>query len=271
LLVTVIAGVAVILVGATYAINRGSFMVPLVALATAYSVHVRRLSITSLGTTAAVLLVLSIVSGQYRSGEATAAELVESREKREDVLVPKEFGNAVQVYANAPQFAAFLLEAGERGEQRFSPRVLLGSFLYSVPVLGKPFREESGPTIYNRLIYREPDIVDQIIPFEAEVWLCLGPVGLVVAFLLLGAIVGRLQHAFEAARTTFESYALQFTAIWATFLVQGSLAVVSQVFVFFGWPIYVYAFLRPWFRPAGRRAPSPESPSGSSRLLQVKA
>lgn len=262
LLSTLLVAVAVILVGATYAINRGSFIVPLVALAAAYSVHVRRLSIGALGTTAALLLLLAIVSGQYRSGEATTAELVESRQKREDVLVPKELGAEVQVYASAPQFAAFLLEAGERGEQRFSPRVLLASLLYPVPILGKPFRDESGPAIYNRLIYGEADILDQIIPFEAEVWLCLGPSGLLLAFLALGIAMARLQRAFDRAQGAFDSYAVQFMAVWAGFLIQGSLAVVSQVFVFFGWPIYTYLLLRPWLRSSvpGSSEPAGERP-----------
>ncbi|GEJ58163.1 hypothetical protein [Anaeromyxobacter diazotrophicus] len=257
LLASALAAAAMILVGATYAFNRGSFVVPLVALAAAYSFHVRRLSMGALVSMALLLLGLSAVFGQYRRGEATPAELLEGGGQRENVL-PKDPLGEVQVYGSAPQFAGFLLEAGERGERRFSPRVLLGSLMYPVPVLGKPFREESGPVIFNRLIYRESDIVDQIIPFQAEVWLSLGPVGLLAAFLLLGALLARLQRAFDAAQTTFDSYAIQFTAIWATFLIQGSLAVVSQVFVYFALPIYGYMLVRRWLR---RWEPDEESPT----------
>jgi len=132
-----------------------------------------------------------------------------------------------------------------------------------VPILGKSVRDQSGPAIYNRLIYGEPDIADQVIPFEAEVWLSLGPLGLIAAFLLLGALISRLQRAFDAADNAFDSYAIQFTAIWATFLIEGSLAVVSQVFVYFAWPLYAYALARPLLRSPSRGAapPGPVAPS----------
>jgi hypothetical protein len=242
--VTAVTAGAVAIVGATYSLNRAAFIVPLVAMAAAYSAHVRHLSWPALAVLGSLMGALAVVPGQYRSSHMTAAELAQSKSARRDVFFGGDLGDQLQVYGSAPQFTGYLLEAAERNNERFTPSSLLASLLSPVPILGKAFRDSSGPALYNRLIYGNDGIADQNIPFEGEVYLCLGPAGLVGAFLLIGAAIGRLQRSFSRAATAFESYALQFTATWVAFLVQGSLAAMAQVFVFFFWPIYGYALLR---------------------------
>lgn len=239
-----VAGVAVATVGATYSFNRAAFMVPLVAMAAAYSIRVRRLSVRAIALLVLVLGALAVVPGAYRSGDLTAAELARNRAARKDMLVSQDLGAQLQVYGNAPQFAGYLLEAAAGGQERFGPGVLVGSLLSPVPIVGKAFRDRSGPAAYNRLIYGNTGIQDQIIPFEGEVYLCLGPLGLVAAFVLVGVFISWLQRAFARAPSAFDGYALQFTATWVVFLVQGSLSAVAQVFTYFLWPIYGYALLR---------------------------
>jgi hypothetical protein len=58
---------------------------------------------------------------------------------------------------------------------------------------------------------------------------------------LLGFLLAGLQAGFDAARGAFQTYAYQYSAIWATFLVVGSLEVVSQIVVYFFWPIFTFA------------------------------
>jgi hypothetical protein len=252
--VTNATAVAVVIVGATYSFNRAAFLVPLLAMAAAYSVHVGRLSLGVLAVLGSLLAGLAWVQGQYRTSDLKAAELARSDSARSQVFLSGDLGTQVQVYANAPQFAAFLLEAVERNNEHFGPGVLLGSLLSPVPIVGKGFRDSSGGVIYNRLIYSSIDSADQIIPFEAEVYLCLGPAGLAAAFLLMGVVIARLQRSFDRAATAFDSYALQYTSMWVIFLVQGSLAAVSQTFVFFLWPIYGYALYRSWPQTARQQA-----------------
>lgn len=251
---TIGAAVGVAIVGATYSFNRAAFVVPLVAMAATYSVHVRRLSFPTLAATASFLAVLAIVPGRYRAANMTAAELAQSKVARREVFVPEEHDlrDQVQVYATAPQFTGYLLEASERSNEKFTPGVLAASLLSPVPIVGKAFRESSGPAIYNRLIYGNTGIADQNIPFEGEVYLCLGPAGLLAAFALIGLAVERLQRSFARAASAFDSYALQFTGVWIAFLVPGSLAAMAQIFVFFFWPIYGYALLRLSRRAASR-------------------
>jgi hypothetical protein len=205
---------------------------------------VRRLSLQTLVLLGLPIAALAVLPGQYRSSDVTAAELVRNGAARRDVFLSHDLGSQVQTYASAPQFTGYLLETAAGSHERFSPGVLLGSLLSPVPILGKGFRDMSGPAVYNRLIYGNVDVVDQIIPFEAEVYLCLGPAGLVGAFVAIGLIIGRMQRSFDRAPSAVHAYVLQFTATWVAFLVQGSLAAVAQIFIYFFWPIYGYALLR---------------------------
>ena len=129
-------------------------------------------------------------------------------------------------------------------DQLGSGRMLLASLVYPVPVLGKAFRDESGVRLYNRMIYGDSGILDQIVPFQGELFLTFHVPGVVAGFAVLGMILARLQGAFERSRSGFWSYACQYTATWMAFLIQGSLAALSQIFVFFFWPIYVFVIVR---------------------------
>jgi hypothetical protein len=261
LALTALAAAGIVLVGATYQLNRASFVVPLLALTAAYSVHVRRLSLGALAATALLLALLAVPLGKYRTSDVTAADLARGTSGRDEVLRFDDLDMEIQVYASAPQFAGFLLETAQSGNERFTAGTLVSSVLSPVPILGKGFRESSGHSAYNRLIYGNTGIADQIAPFEAEVYLCLGPAGLVAAFLLLGAAIARLQRGFERASTAFDTYAIQFTAMWVAFLVQGSIASVAQIFVFFFWPIYGYVLLRAFLRPRGARGRALDRPA----------
>jgi hypothetical protein len=245
------AALGVALVGATYEFNRATSVVPIVAMLAAYSARVRPLPMRTLAAVALSLGALSVLSGTYRTGRATAEELAGSGSALREVFSLDDLHAQLQVYGNAPQFAGFLFERAEVSHERFTPSVILGSLLSPVPILGKGLRDNSGVAIYNRFIYGESDIIDQIIPFQAEVFLCLGPLGLAGAFLAVGYAMGRLQRAFDRAGSALDCYVIQFTAIWLAFLIQGSLASVAQTFVFFFWPIYAYLLLGPrWGEPS---------------------
>jgi hypothetical protein len=109
----------------------------------------------------------------------------------------------------------------------------------AVPVLGKPFRDGTGNAFYNGLLNRG-NAEDQIVPFAGQLFLSFHVVGVVVGFALLGAIICRLQNAFARSRTSLPMYVIQLTTIWLVFLVVGSLSVVSQIAIYFYWPIFLY-------------------------------
>ena len=124
---------------------------------------------------------------------------------------------------------------------------LLSGIAAPVPVLGKSFRDASGTGLYNGWIYGSADFHDQVIPFAGELYIDLRFVGVLVGFLMLGAIVARLQVGFVQATTALGAFVSQYVGMWLAFPIVGSAEVVSQIFVYFMWPVYVaigYSLLR---------------------------
>ena len=74
---------------------------------------------------------------------------------------------------------------------------------HQFPILGKPFRKNSGTAIYNRLIYGMLDAQDQIAPFQGEAFLDFHLAGVLVGFSVLGWIAFELQSAFTLSRSSF--------------------------------------------------------------------
>ena len=84
------------------------------------------------------------------------------------------FADNLQGYGNGPQFWAVIVQEVDKTGMRHS-EALVSSAMDPVPVLGKRFRNASGTDTYNELIYGEPDISDQILPFGAELYWNFGP------------------------------------------------------------------------------------------------
>ena len=240
-MVTATTVLALLVVNFNY--NRGTMLGPVLALAAASSVHVRRIPFKAVILAGAMVLSASFVFGWYRAtsleiGEVTASALADAW-RSEDVV---EF---VQIYASGPQMAAYLIESLEG--TFYYGKTLLPSLIYPVPVLGRPFREQSGPVLFNELIYGSADSLDQIIPLDGELYINLHLFGVAMGGALLGAYLAWLQGKFVSAPSPVESYAWLMIALWTVF--PGSLSVASQIYVYSFWPIYVYfavKTLRAW-------------------------
>jgi hypothetical protein len=99
--------------------------------------------------------------------------------------------------------------------------------------------------IFNRLIYGpDSNRADQVTPFEGELFLDFTVPGVLIGYALIGVAIAKVQRRFEGARDAFESYAWQYGAIWIGFLAVGSLAVFTQIALYFFWPVLAYALLR---------------------------
>jgi hypothetical protein len=131
---------------------------------------------------------------------------------------------------------AYLIESLE--DKFYYGKTLLPSLVYPIPVLGKPYRDISGPVIFNHLIYGDTDSIDQIIPLAGELYINFHLAGVVLGGMLLGSLLAWLHGKFLAAPSPVESYAWLMMALWTVF--PGSLSVTSQIYVYSFWPIYVY-------------------------------
>jgi hypothetical protein len=242
-IIAVTAGVVIVLLVANFNYNRGTMFGPLVGLAAAFSVHVWRIPFKGIVLAGMLALSLAFVFGLYRSTNLDITEL--SASAIADAWNTEGVVDFIQIYASAPQMSAYLIESLE-GEF-FYGKTLLPSLVYPVPVLGKPFREISGPVIFNDLIYGDTNSLDQIIPLDGELFINFHLAGVVVGYVLLGCFLAWLQGKFLAAPNPLESYAWIMMALWTGF--PGSLSVASQIYVYSFWPIYFYFMvknLRSW-------------------------
>jgi hypothetical protein len=229
----------------TFGFNRASIAYPLVGVIAVYSRRIRRIGIVGLACIAVVSLLLLGAIGIYRSGSSTAGEFVgvSGRAAIRDEL---DLNQEIQGYGGAPQFLAFVMTRAETMPPAWG-RAIVSGVVAPVPILGEPFRETSGTGLYNAWIYGSAGFRDQVIPFAGELFIDLRVPGVVIGFLLLGALVARLHAGFVRATTALGAFVAQYIGMWVAFPIIGSAEVVSQTFVYFLWPIYAtiaYAMLR---------------------------
>jgi hypothetical protein len=228
--------VVVLLLAANFSYNRGAMLGPLVALAAAFSLHVWRIPFKGVALAAGVTLSLALMFGAYRSSNLEISELSNAASTRQ--IDTETIVDFVQIYASGPQLSAFLFEHLELEGKQFHGATLLPSIVYPVPVLGKPYRDLSGTVIFNDLIYGYPDNLDQVIPLNGELYINFQLAGVIVGNVLLAAVIAGMQFKFRTSRTPVESYAWFTLALWTIF--PGSLPVISQMYLYSFWPIYVF-------------------------------
>jgi hypothetical protein len=240
-------GLIVVAIGASaiYNYNRGSVVVPLLALITAYSCFGRRQSPARIVALLAILAVLGFMFGQYRDFySGTRGGAINPAAAGLD-RPGTSFADNLQSYGNGPQFWAIVVQEVDRTGMRHGESIV-SSALDPLPVLGKPFRSASAPTVYNELIYGQPDIIDQILGFGPELYWSFGIPGIVVGYLLLGFVVRRFDDRVEVAPDALASFSWSYCGTWVALLAINSIAVLAQIVVYFFWPIlamFVVAYL----------------------------
>jgi len=233
-IIAVTVVVAIVLLIATFSYNRGSMFGPIIGLAAAFSAHVWRIPFKGVILAGVLALSVAFAFGQYRSTDLDITEL--SLAAVADNWDSERVVEFVQLYASSPQMSAYLIESLEG--KLYYGETLLPSLVYPIPILGKPYRDISGPVIFNELIYGDTDVLDQIIPRDGELYMNFHLAGVVLGNVLLGGLLVWLQGKFMAAPNPVESYAWLMMALWTVF--PGGLAVTSQIYVYSFWPIYTY-------------------------------
>ena len=262
--ITALAALALVVVYASFNYNRGAFAAPLLALLAAYSLRVRRIPWKVLIVGGIIGLSVLLFWGLYRtSSYGSLSEIAAQPATRAAIADDLAPGDTLQIYGGAPQLAAYVLDGQSLiPEEMLGGRSLIGSVMSSVPVLGEPFRSTGGVVMFNRLIYGvHPERYDQVMPFQAEVFVSFGLVGVIVAYLLVGLLIARLDRGFHRAPNSVQAFMTQYAAIWLTFLIPGSLAATSQIFIYFFWPVYFYLALSAIGWRSERNASGPDSSS----------
>ena len=252
--IIVTGGTMVCMVAANLNFNRGTMVMPIVALVAAFSSRVRRIPLTLMAVVGIPTGFLVILFGTYRHqilatpGQQTATLGVASLAGQTNL------NTQLQVYGAAPQYFGYLLDVSGYTVDGSWGRSLLDSVLSPVPLLGKAFRADSTVAHYNLLIYGSTVSQDQNVPFVGELFWNFQVAGIVLGFFLLGVVAARLQRSFDAAVSPISAYVWCWMSIWTLLLITGSSGVTSQLYVQDFWPVYVWCGIE--YLRRGRRARS---------------
>lgn len=233
----------IILMFVNFNYNRAYTFWPILAVLAAYlkfNIHARRVVLLILAVAGLVVLPLQ---QQYRVSGLTINDL--SDQKVLTTLWNQiDLGEFIQIYGAGPQFIGFLIAQTNYGENLLYGSTLIPSLLYPVPLVSEEFRAKSGVVLYNRAIYASGNSLDQVIPFSGELFINLHFFGVIIGFVVIAIALKWFQKRFEEAENVFEAYSFFLTGAWVAFLIVGSVAVVSQIFLNFLWPIYIYFLLK---------------------------
>ncbi|HYP13741.1 MAG TPA: hypothetical protein VEQ63_07445, partial [Bryobacteraceae bacterium] len=172
----------------------------------------------------------------------------------------RQLSEGIQLYGGGPQFVGYLLEQ-QAEEPLYWGSTLIASALAPVPVVGRDFRYSSGTAIYNYMIYGSTTSADQVVPFSGELLMNFHLPGVLVGFALLGACLAWVHGLFRSSSSAADTYFCQYTGIWLSFLITGSLLVLAQIAFYMCLPMYVWLAIRQVVRPRQRlvfmRVPTP--------------
>jgi hypothetical protein len=240
---TAATGAGVVVIFATYGLGRNIFVVPLLSMIAAYGVRVRRVSLIALASAAVLLAAITVAAGAFRTVSRIDPPGISAGNSQQQLANAVHVSSNIQVYTEAPQFLAFVIEQTHWGRTLGWGSSLVSSFMYPIPELGKDYRDSSGAAIYNRWLYGRLPVRDQNLPVQAELFMNFHIPGVVLGFCLLGAVIALLHRRFLACGSTLQAYSLQFAAFWAAFLIAGNTTSVVYIAVTFCWPILVYAIV----------------------------
>ena len=261
-IVGLVAAVGITIANITFNFNRAAFVFPLICLTAVYSARVRRIPLGATVMAMMLILPLLIAIETYRAGFQPGAKKTEAT--LESIM--GSISENVQAYSPGPQYAGLFYDKIGWGEHLYLGSTIAYSIMTPVPLLGKSFREDNGPALFNYALYGFRGNEDQIIPYSTELFANFHAPGVIAGFMLLGLFLSQTERWFHAAQSTFAAFSIQYVSLWAALLVVWSISVYSQIMIYFFCPIYFYLAVfhaRAWLRAFNpRRLPPHQSPIG---------
>jgi hypothetical protein len=239
--VSVLFAGLVILASASF--NRGAMIYPIMTMLAVFSARVHRVSFPTFIAIIFALLVPALIWGTYRSQRTTADEAFTS-DGLARLVDDTSFAGS---FADLP-VQAHALEIFQTTGKFYWGATLPASVVYSIPILGRPYRQDSGYAIYNTLVHgAEGYYSDQVIPTYFEFFINFDIPGVIAGFFCFGLVMLRMQNAFLGARdaAALKQAAIFIVAFWTATLVFYPIAVLCSMIVFNFGPCYVCLW---WFR-----------------------
>jgi len=234
--------VASAMVYLTFSMNRGVFLVPLAAMVL---IGCRSLPAAAAFRRMVVFVIVAclafLIVGQVRTALAFKSEgVTESQQSVDEYAV-----DSVAMYFQSPYLPGVLYEGVPAA---YGVHSLVGSAARPVPQLGAEFRGTSGQDLYNYEIYRGASN-DQILPTWAELERSVGIAGLAIFAWLVGALLRFAGSRVDDAASEASRFAYTFAVLWLVQVPITSIAVLSQIALYFALPLFVAGRLA---QPASR-------------------
>lgn len=232
------AAVGITIANLTFGFNRGAVVFPLVSLIAVYSARIRR--IPPVLTLAAVVVFIPVLLavGSFR-GKSQLAQVAPNASREVEVSVNDLTENIV-VYCAGPQLTAVFYESLDWGNRLWGGTTLVSSVMSPIPILGKGFRDTSGPVVYNHAIYGTSGIDDQIPAYVAELFGNFHVPGVVAGFIALSLLLAMFESWLQTVKSTFGAFIIQYIAVWGALLAVWSVSVYVQILFYFLGPVYLY-------------------------------
>lgn len=141
-----------------------------------------------------------------------------------------------QIYFGTPYQISPLLEP-----HSIQYSTLLPSILDPIPILGKSFREHSGPYIYNSLIQTFSEVQDKVIPVAGELHYNGGILLVSGGHFVIGWAYSRLDFLFKqnVVNNSLFSLCIFYTALLFSALLSLSISVFVQFMIFNAAPVLI--------------------------------
>jgi hypothetical protein len=218
--------------------NRASMAFPLLGMGAVFSQRAWRIPALAVIFALVMLFPVMLFLASFRGSKFLLTEALQDTGIRRVVIEDLAVVPNLQTYFQAPQGETLLVE---QVTERLWGTSLVSSIMAPVPLLGKSFRNYSGTEIYNRAIYGDLPANDQVIPYTGEWYINFGMLGVVVGYMLLALLVSYFdkQFHFYVNGGAMQLYAFAVFGLWGAYGVIVSVAVVSQLYIYLGFPIYI--------------------------------
>jgi len=225
----------------SFDLNRATMLVPILAMIGVLTIKENKISLPIIFLFVIILLLATIYLGEFRNAALFGKAKL-------SISVGDAFLSLIQNYFGGPQFFGYFLESIEFGNKTFLGKTIIASIMHPIPILGKTFREYSGPSIYNVLIYGTgAPAADQIIPTIAEIYLNFNIIGIILIYLILGILISYIEkvYLYNKKISSIYVYILIVLGYWlAQMATNANFAIASQIAFYGLWPIYLLFILR---------------------------
>lgn len=120
----------------------------------------------------------------------------------------------MQSYLAGPDNILISVKAKENVGFLESKKMLISDLLFTVPIIGEPFRDISSVQLFNEEFYGHSRFQDQIVPLAGEGYMTLGYLGAFILPFITNMLAIKLYYKFMQTKNLEKKYIYVFLSFW---------------------------------------------------------